>query len=1522
MPNRQIARHSKPIRFLPIFERLESRQILSADFHSEEFHVTPISTNPIQAAPPIPAGTPASVSLTGINLHSNPGATKSIYLDFTGHTTTGTLWNEEFGTVTTKAFSIDNDFDTFSDTEIAVITEVWKWVSEDYSPFDVNVTTQDPGLSGLTKTNDSDNSYGVRVVIGGSSLDWLQPGQPFGTAAGVAFLDTFTSDIDVPVFVFQTETNNDATQIAAATSHEVGHSLNLVHDGTSELEYYPGHGDWSPIMGADYTSLNQWSKGEYFDANNQEDDLAIITSHGLSYRADEAGNTTSTAASLTPISSINANFSGIISKSTDVDFFKFFIDGTGKADITINPNDVGPDLDILATIYNSSGVVITANNPLGALNASFNLTLPSGSYYLSIDGTGEGNPLTTGYSDYGSLGQYTINVALSGGATFDTTGPTINAVTSNPAVINASMDSFDVTFSTPIDLSTFTAADISLTRDAGPNLITPDISIVLVSGSTYRIQGTSDITSVNGKYALTIHPQGIADAAGNAGTGKDFVYTIDIDADNQQPSFKASNPPAVSEDSGSASVVEWSFFTPGPSHEAKQTATYIVSDISNPSLFLDAPTIDTFDTLSYTPAPDAVGASTFTVRVKDSGGGDNDTSDPQTFTITVNPVNDAPSFIAVDPAASAEDAGKVTLDKWATFVAGPANESAQTNLGYTVSSVTNTSLFSVLPSVDINGTLTYTSAPNANGTATFRLQVKDSGNGSNTSSFQTFTITVNSVEDAPVIGSINLGAIGYAGLDAARFTASNITDIDSTIAKVSFYLDANKNGTPEESELLGKAKLNAGVWVLDLYAPSAPLGDNHVLAVATDFTGVSSTPVAAPLAIYRSVVSDKSIQYVDSNGNTVKASLTGGGTIKAYFESDTAVDVTKLTVENSSPTKSALTITVTKGKNSTTDQTTIGNINIAAGLLTFSGTKVNLAGNFTAGNTIKTLTLNNLVEPLQQSINIGGAATDKSSFTFGQLSNVFVSTTSTVTAFKALDWQDTDDNADFLTAASLGSLTISGRAASKTAPALAGDFEAAINLSLLAPAGSKTVPTVSSIAIAGSAHGSWNLRSHKLSSAAIKGSVLDSQWASLAGFGSITISGTVSNLTLDTEKDVTSFKAGQVKSSHLTVDGSLGSLTVIEFIQGQITAGKTGTIATTGRAASKGVTAIAGDFSGRLLIVGASTAANSKSVAGITIKGSASGDFIPEFSDWQFTGGVGAISIAGNTNNLIIKTSNKGDSKSNLGNIASFTVAGSATNTALNIAGSQGAVTVGGSNMLTVHAIGGITSYTSKGQTKDTVLTTPAGIGAVTSVNWLSGSITAAKLAAVTTKGQAASKTAPAIAGDFSGDIQLSGNGVTGKANALASASIAGTMSNAVWRIAGNSGSITVGAIIDSTIFIGVNPLIAPLALPTAKGQFANPAATLAGFTVTGKAVANPNTTPTFTNTRISAGILTSISLKVVDPASTAASGISAATKITAYARQTGPKATDLLKLSNKTAAGTYDPATPGETGFRLVLVS
>src|SRR5262249_6432351 len=74
-------------------------------------------------------------------LSSLPGAKASIYLDFVGDYVSS--WGS-YSNITTPAFDQDGNPTTFSDGELASITNIWGRVAEDYAPFNLNVTTVPP----------------------------------------------------------------------------------------------------------------------------------------------------------------------------------------------------------------------------------------------------------------------------------------------------------------------------------------------------------------------------------------------------------------------------------------------------------------------------------------------------------------------------------------------------------------------------------------------------------------------------------------------------------------------------------------------------------------------------------------------------------------------------------------------------------------------------------------------------------------------------------------------------------------------------------------------------------------------------------------------------------------------------------------------------------------------------------------------------------------------------------------------------------------------------------------------------------------------------------------------------------------------------------------------------------------------------------------------------------------------------------------------------------------------------------
>src|SRR5436190_3584953 len=195
--------------------------------------------------------------------------------------------------------------------------------------------------------------------------------------------------------------------------------------------------------------------------------------------------------------------------------------------------------------------------------------------------------------------------------------------------------------------------------------------------------------------------------------------------------------------------------------------------------------------LTYTPNPNFFGTDTFTYTAKDSS---NKVSNTATVTITVNPVNDAPSFSCGPSVIADSSLGAASFPGWATGMSpGPANESSQT-LTFEVTANSNPGLFTAGPAVSANGTLTFTPVAGATGTANITLRVRDSGGTANggvdVSGTCSFTINVDA---SPTVQSTT-PANGAAGVTLN----SNVTITFSepvTVAGTWFSIACATSGT-------------------------------------------------------------------------------------------------------------------------------------------------------------------------------------------------------------------------------------------------------------------------------------------------------------------------------------------------------------------------------------------------------------------------------------------------------------------------------------------------------------------------------------------------------------------------------------------------------------------------------------------------------------------------------------------------------------------------------------------------------
>jgi hypothetical protein len=331
-------------------------------------------------------------------LNSHPSAVAVIFLDFDGHTVNNSVWN--------NGNTIESIPSLLTDVQI---TEIFHRVSEDYRPFNLNITT-DSLIFHSAPLNRR-----MRVII--TPTNYWRPG-----AGGIAWLSSFTSGDDTPCFVFSSASGADQPkEIAEVISHETGHTLGLLHQSIYDSNcslvspYHPGTGEgetgWAPIMGNSRTrNLSLWNFGPtQTSCNANQDNLYFITSlNGFGYRADDHSNEIGSATQIAfDVQQFNAT--GIISRITDRDVFRLDLSLQGNLllkaiPFSVNASNEGANLDLKLSLLNSSGTILRVYHPESVLNVEIDTLLQQGTYYIIVDGTGNKNT----NNDYGSLGSYEI----------------------------------------------------------------------------------------------------------------------------------------------------------------------------------------------------------------------------------------------------------------------------------------------------------------------------------------------------------------------------------------------------------------------------------------------------------------------------------------------------------------------------------------------------------------------------------------------------------------------------------------------------------------------------------------------------------------------------------------------------------------------------------------------------------------------------------------------------------------------------------------------------------------------------------------------------------------------------------------------------------------------------------------------------------------------------------------------------------------------------------------------------------
>ena len=219
---------------------------------------------------------------------------------------------------------------------------------------------------------------------------------------------------------------------------------------------------------------------------------------------------------------------------------------------------------------------------------------------------------------------------------------------------------------------------------------------------------------------------------GNGGTDA-LVVNVTINAINDAPVI--TDPDGI--DDGQTAVTMDEDGSPTAFSLAQLTATDADNDPLSWSIAAAASNgtagVDASGNVSYSPNADYNGTDSFTVQVSDGNGG----TDTLVVNVTINPVNDPPSFTAGGDVQVSDTQGSYSA-AWASNIsAGPANESSQT-LTFTVGNDNNT-LFATQPAIDSSGVLSFATVSGQTGQATVSVSLSD---GIDSTAVVTFIITV------------------------------------------------------------------------------------------------------------------------------------------------------------------------------------------------------------------------------------------------------------------------------------------------------------------------------------------------------------------------------------------------------------------------------------------------------------------------------------------------------------------------------------------------------------------------------------------------------------------------------------------------------------------------------------------------------------------------------------------------------------------------------------------------------------
>ena len=434
--------------------------------------------------------------------------------------------------------------------------------------------------------------------------------------------------------------------------------------------------------------------------------------------------------------------------------------------------------------------------------------------------------------------------------------------------------------------------------------------------------------------------------------------------------------------------------------------------------------------------------------------------------------------------------------------------------------------------------------------------------------------------------------------DPARSTPTNFTVVfsepvsgfssaDVTLAGTAGATTAVVTGSGTTYNVAVSGMTNSGTVIVSLPADSAEDVAENASQASTSTDNSLVYEVAVPIL-------SGGTQFVDTNGDQVTVTLKGDGSGNLYFAHDNPCDIDAIVLSGTTA-GSSLTISV-QGAGRTTR---ITDIEVAGSLARISAADADLLGDISISGSLGSLDMRDVVGS-QSAITIGDGSA-RLDARFGQIMDLSIDSGEAISSLRATNWSQLDtDNADAITAPSLGSLVVDG------------DFDATLILD-----------------------GQGSQR-RTLGQVRIGGNVASQDWQVDGSVGKVSILGAVDAFTLagvtrDGLDDIAGLRLGNVMSADILATGAIGPVFASQWLAGSIAGASISSLKIAG---SRGV---AGDFAADVDLSGAgsrrSTLGSARidgQLGGVWTIGGDAGSVSADSAAWTatFTGDVNQLRFA------------------------------------------------------------------------------------------------------------------------------------------------------------------------------------------------------------------------------------------------------------------------------------------------------